>query len=115
MCAVCRRVSLTCTASRLVAQVGRVDRRAPFPAHGTVNGDIKRGTKKSKLSITNGISTLFLPGKKMEVVMRKDGAGAPRGESDFEGLDWHSMVGAQPRKVIASHTHRARARVTIIT
>jgi hypothetical protein len=43
--------------------------------------------------------------------MRKDGAGAPRGESDFEGLDWdwQSMVGAQPRKVIAGHTHRARA------
>ena len=46
--------------------------------------------------------------------MRKDGAGAPRGESDFDGLDWIAQHGGRVR-VIASHTHRARARVTIIT
>ena len=91
MCTVCRRMSLTCTVSRLVAQLDRVDRRAPFPAHGTGNGDIKMGTKKSKLSKTNRISTLFLRGEKMVVVMRKDGAGAPRGKNDFDGL--HSKVG----------------------
>jgi hypothetical protein len=56
---------------------------------GTVTS--KGGQKNQKLSKTNGISTLFLPGKKMVVVMRKDGAGAPRGKNDFDGL--HSKVG----------------------